>query len=76
MLLIVKMDGPTTQKNIEAPGNANTLSIRDLLILKNFLEKGTRENLFLEAEKYSVMVLRTKIINIINEVYEKHSAGE
>jgi hypothetical protein len=64
------MDGPSGNKTT-INEDMRSLSLKDLMIVKMFLEKGTRENLFLETEKMSVKIVHTKINNLINDVYKR-----
>lgn len=64
------MDGPQ-EKKVNQEENMEALSIRDLLILKNFLEKARRLNMFIETEKHSVDIIHTKLSNLIRKVNEK-----
>lgn len=62
------MSGPGEKIEEE---NMSSLNIKDIVLLKMFLEKGTRENLFLETEKLSVTIVHTKLTNLVNEVAKK-----
>ena len=62
------MSGPCEKVQEE---NMSSLNIKDIVLLKMFLEKGTRENLFLETEKFSVSIIHTKLTNLVNEVAKK-----
>lgn len=64
------MDGPQSKK-VELEENMNALSLRDLLILKNFMEKGNRSGLFLYTEQRSADIILVKLTNIIEEVRKK-----
>ena len=52
--------------------NANTLTFQDLVILKQFLEKGFRENFFSQQELNGAKHEHTKLSNIIQEVLAKN----
>lgn len=62
------MSGPGEKVQEE---NMSSLNIKDIVLLKMFLEKATRENLFLETEKFSVNIVHTKLTNLVNEVAKK-----
>lgn len=70
----VSKSGPT-EKTTNGE-NMNALTIKDIVLLKMFLEKGTRENIFLETEKPSVTMVHTKLTNLVNEVMEKQKEIE
>ena len=59
------MSGPVKNINLQNE-NMTGLSLKDLVILKMFLEKGKREDLFLETEIVSVDILHAKLTNLIN----------
>lgn len=69
------MDGPQVKQQY-TDANMNELSVKDLLILKMFLEKGTREKLFLASEEFSVNIIRLKLKNLIHAVMEKQQLLE
>ena len=48
----------------------NGLSLQDLMVLKQFLEKGFREEFFSEPEKQGLLILHQKLGNIITDVIE------
>ena len=49
----------------------NGLSLQDLMVLKQFLEKGFREEgFFFETEKQGLLILHQKLNNIITNVIE------
>lgn len=56
----------------------NSLSFQDLVILKQFLEKGFRENLFTKQEIPGMTLQMTKLTNIIQGVLDKanHAAAK
>ena len=66
------MDGPSGKKTQNSnQKNMSGLVLKDLAILKMFLEKGLRANIFLSTEKKSVTIIHTKLSNIINTVIDK-----
>lgn len=54
--------------------NEDTLNFHDLVILKQFIEKGFRENLFNSREMPGAKLEHTKLSNIILQVTEKSTA--
>ena len=60
------MDGPTQQTG--GTENMSALSLKDLMIMKMFIEKANRSDLFLETEKPSVTIVYTKLSNLIKAV--------
>ena len=47
----------------------NGLSLQDLMVLKQFLEKGFREeSFFMKTEKQGLLILHQKLDNIITNV--------
>jgi hypothetical protein len=69
------MDGPSSQKQT-IQENMTALSLKDLLILKLFIEKGRRAKLFLATEELSVTVVHTKLTNLINNVIKMQQAKQ
>lgn len=63
------MNGP--QYKIIPSEKMDKLSLSDLMILKSFLEKAIRNNLFLSSEKQSAILVHTKLRNLINKIYKK-----
>jgi len=55
----------STQNDMES------LNFQDLVILKQFIEKGFRENLFNNHEKEGTLIVHKKLSNIINQVITK-----
>ena len=49
----------------------NTLTLQDLVVLKQFLEKGVREDFFTKQEISGVEIELNKLTNIINEVLQR-----
>ena len=49
----------------------NTLNFKDLYILRRFIEKCQRENLFTREEKYSADILHSRLISLINGAVNK-----
>jgi len=49
----------------------DALNFQDLVILKQFIEKGFRENLFNNHEKEGSLIIHKKLSNIINQVIIK-----
>jgi len=64
------MDGPS-EKQPQFEENMNALSLQDIIILKMFLEKGNRAGIFLETEKQSAAIVRTKLANLIADVSKR-----
>jgi len=56
----------------QTPPDMNNLNIKDLMILKMFLEKATRSQLFLPTEEHTVAIVRTKLDNIIQTAMAQH----
>ncbi len=54
--------------------DTNTLDFQDLVILKQFLEKGFRENLFSQQEIHGAKHEHSKLVKIISDVLEKHKS--
>ena len=52
--------------------NNKTLNLQDLIILKQFLEKGFRENFFTKQENAGAKHEHNKLNNIIREVLVKN----
>lgn len=65
------MDGPSQHKT-QAQENMAALTLKDLMIMKMFLEKALRADIFLSSEKPSVTILHTKLTNLINNVATLH----
>ena len=53
--------------------NSNTLSFKDIIIIKQFIEKGLRENFFSEQENDIMMVQQQKLSNIVQEFIKNHN---
>lgn len=49
----------------------NSLSFQDIVILKQFIEKGFRENFFTKQEIPGMTIQLTKLTNIIQSVLNK-----
>jgi hypothetical protein len=49
------------------PENSVSLTLHDLVVLKQFLEKGFRESFFNGQEMHGAVVIREKISSIIQE---------
>ena len=49
----------------------SSLNFQDLVILKQFIEKGFRENMFNNHEKKGVSILHEKLGNTINHIITK-----
>ena len=64
------MDGPA-EKQPQFEENMNALSLKDIVILKMFLEKGNRAGIFLETEKQSVAIVHAKLTNLIADVSKR-----
>jgi len=63
---------PSNPTNQSPVSQDNTLTFQDLVILKQFLEKGFRENFFNNQEKGGAVHLQTKLSNIIQEVLARN----
>jgi len=50
-----------------------TLFFKDLVILKQFIEKGNRENFFNSQEKNYANILHNKLKNIISDFMDKNN---
>lgn len=48
----------------------NTLTFQDLVILKQFIEKGMRSAVFMDQEKNALKILHKKIDNILLHAIE------
>ncbi len=72
------MDGPSSAvRAVSTPEtDMNNLTIRDIYIIKQFLEKGTRNKLFSEQEQFTVNVIHTKVENIIQEALNEKEKKE
>ena len=69
------MDGPT-EKTPQIEENMSALSLKDILILKMFLEKASRAGIFLETEKQSVAIVHQKLSNLIQDVSKRQQAQQ
>jgi hypothetical protein len=69
------MDGPTQQRPV-IEENMRALSLKDIVILKMFLEKANRAGIFLETEKQSVAIVHTKLTNLIQDVAKKQEEAK
>lgn len=49
------------------------LSLQDIIILKRFLDKGSRENLFIPQELHAVISIQKKLELIINKFLKEQS---
>jgi len=67
-----KSDTKEGGPNNGPPSDMTGLTLQDIMILKMFLEKANRENLFLETEKPAVYVIHKKMTNLIEAVLEKN----
>ena len=54
--------------------NMRSLTFKDLVIIKRFLEKGKREALFTTEELFSVDIVMAKLTNLIDDVIQKQQA--
>lgn len=59
------MNGPISKPNM------SSLFFKDIVILKQFLEKGRRNNLFIEEEMKDINIIHVKLSNILKEIIEK-----
>ena len=50
----------------------NTLNFQDLVILKQFIEKGFRENFFSQQEQQGASMELKKLQNIIQQVMDRN----
>lgn len=62
------MDGP---KGNVPDNDMHSLYFQDLVILRQFIEKGFRENLFTPDEEVAAEKLRKKLCQIITDVMER-----
>lgn len=60
-----KEEGPTSKPIGIDVGDMNSLNVRDLYIMKHFLEKGRRSQAFQYGELASIGILQQKIENVI-----------
>jgi len=51
--------------------NGNSLTFQDLVVLKQFIEKGCRDNFFNTHEREPMKQIGQKISNIIQEVMSR-----
>ena len=58
---------PTIQE-LNPSINMRSLTLTDVIVLKNFLEKGRRECIFSSQEFPSIEIIHTKLGNIIEDV--------
>ena len=65
------MDGPKDNPEFSEE-NMNALTFKDLLVLKQFIQKGIRENLFLQNELMAIKILLVKLDNICKIVVENN----
>lgn len=49
----------------------SSLTLTDIVVLRQFIEKGFRENLFLLQEQEAVNIIRIKLNNIIQDVLNR-----
>lgn len=54
----------------------SAINFQDLVILKQFLEKGFRENFFNSQEMGGAKMEHSKLTNIISQVLEKNKVKE
>lgn len=69
------MDGPTTTSKPIIDIDLHSLTFKDMVILKRFIEKGFRANLFVDNETSTAKILLTKLDNIIKEVIERDKSS-
>jgi len=62
-------EGPSNK--LENTNKVTSISLQDLVIIKRFLEKGVRCELFLQEELNTVNVIHKKLDTIINELIKK-----
>ena len=61
------MDGPqSSDQNL-------TINVKELVIIKRFLEKGLRSNIFTDREKITINDLQVKFNNILEAVVKKNN---
>ena len=73
------MEGPATFKTptlqeLNPHTNMRSLTPKDVVILKNFIEKGRREGVFSLQEFPSVEIIHTKLSNILEDVAKKEES--
>lgn len=61
------MDGPQLNKENVVYVNVNEITLDDLLIMKQIIEKGFRKNLYEGDEQTYVNVVYAKIANILKK---------
>ena len=54
----------------------STINIKDLIVIKRFMEKGFRENLYVDTELDTVRVVYVKLTNLIDEFLSKQPSNE
>jgi len=65
------MDGPKGINSNSIDPRMRTLYFQDLVILKQYIEKGFRHNIFIGDEDSSAKMIKTKLSNIISDIMDK-----
>ena len=65
----MNIEGPSDK--IQNTSTISELSLQDIIILKRFLEKGSREKIFIQQEQHIATCIQKKLGLVINKFLKK-----